>query len=188
MNENKFQELWDGVVAQWLKESIKVSDSTIYNVSDLCSVKPNACKRIYNNYTNLKKFVKDNYFQDSDKSLSRYKRASVLVASIILGEDPLKYKFVIKKQPNDYFLKQRFAVFMALSSIVEDYKVESRPIFYFNELGEAGADEDDFLKSVYKDLLYSEAYKNYNVLTMANVFGLLTERASGLKVLRDTDQ
>lgn len=185
MTEQKFIELWDGAVAHWLENEFydKASCQKL-KIKNLCSIKPTACHRIYNNYSNIKELVKKLYFKDKTIRISRYKRAAVIVYATIAGEDPLEY--TDKKTPVDnYFLKQRFAFFLALTSIIQDYEVEIKPIFCFPELGKTKKDdEDDFLLSVYKDLFYSEIYKNYNVLTMANIFGLIVERASTLKNLR----
>lgn len=37
-------------------------------------------------------------------------------------------------------------------------------------------EDDDFLTSVYKDMFFSEIFYNYNVLTMANMLKLFTEK------------
>ena len=183
MKYEKFEVFWNGSIEKWLNNTIALDGvSNPSKISDLCAVKDTACARIYLNYTKLKELVKFTYFKDKDKKLSRYKRAAVLVYAIIQGEDPLSYKYK-KKKADSYFLKQRLAFHIALSSIIQDFKVDNleNTIFFFSELGNADVGEDDFLTSVYKDLLYAEIYKNYNVLTMANVFGLLTERASILR-------
>ena len=72
-------------------------------------------------------------------------------------------------------------------SILQDFdekKIEecAKPLFYFAELDAQStiSGDDDFRLSLYKDLFFSEIYENYNVLTMANVYGLLTERCSHL--------
>ena len=87
-------------------------------------------------------------------------------------------------------MKQRLAFYVAIGSIIQDYSEEavnalSKPYFDFENLGKRDIidNEDTFLLSVYKDLFFAEVYQNYNVLTMANVFGLLTERASKLSIL-----
>ena len=92
------------------------------------------------------------------------------------------------------FLKQRLAFYIAIGSIVQDYSEEDvsslgKPHFDFEDLGKCDIidDEDTFLLSVYKDLFFSEVYENYNILTMANVFGLLTERASNLSTLEPVE-
>lgn len=185
MTREKFVEFWNGAVAEWLESDLddKASGKKL-KINTLCSVKENVCHRIYKNYSQIKDVVKKLYFKDKDIRISRFKRAAVIVYAIIAGEDPIEYKD--QKTPVDnFFLKQRFAFSLALTSIIQDYEVETKPIFCFSDLGKTKkADEDDFLLSVYKDLFYSEIYKNYNVLTMANIFGLLVERASTLKELR----
>ncbi|MDE6292421.1 MAG: hypothetical protein K2L98_01935 [Bacilli bacterium] len=184
MTKEKFIELWKGTTEKWLDGIIEgEEEGKQFKCSSLCSIKTNACQRIYENYSRLKELVKDLYFRDKDKTISRYKRAAVIVYAVIAGEDPLEYKN--KTIVDRYFLKQNFAFFLALTSITQDYIVESMPIFCFSELGVSSKKgEDSFLTSVYKDIFYSEIYKNYNVLTMANIFGLLLERVSTLKKLR----
>lgn len=185
MTKEKFVELWDGAAKEWLDdEFIDKTSGKPLKPSALCSIKKDACDRIYKNYTQVKDIVKNLYFKDKDIRINRYKRAAVIIYAVIAGENPLEYKDK-KSEPDKYFLKQRFAFFLALTSIIQDYEIESKPIFCFSALGEnRKAGEDDFLLSVYKDIFYSEIYNNYNVLTMANIFGLLVERASTLKKLR----
>lgn len=107
--------------------------------------------------------------------------------------NPLEYKMPTSERFDHVsnFLKQRFAFYFALSSIILDYKQEyiaelidkSGHVFEFDALGDVNDSDcdDTFLESVYKDMFFSELYQNYNILTMANVFGLLVERASHLK-------
>lgn len=206
MRVDNFAKLWDGSVKEWLDSSFtylekdELTDDYIcrtIKVADVCSIKETACVRIYNNYDNLKRLIKSLYFKKDDKLISRYKRAALIIYAVIAGEDPLNYNYEVIEAIDDtsnktglkidkYFLKQRFAFFLALNTLVQDYVVEEsdKPIFFFSELGDAKDAEDDFLLSVYKDIFYSELYKNYNVLTMANMFGLLVERASRLHKLR----
>lgn len=188
MTEEKFVELWDGTVKEWVENCFEIRDSDgasqKVKFSQVCSVKKDACRRIYSNYLRIKALVKELYFKDKGKLISRYKRASVIIYAVIAGEDPLDYKGEETKVEG-LFLKQRFAFYLALTSIIQDYEIApDRPIFYFSQLGVPTKNEDDFLTSVYKDIFFSEHYNNYNVLTMANMFGLLVERASTLKTLK----
>ena len=96
-------------------------------------------------------------------------------------------------------MKQRLAFYIGIGSIVQGFPedavkrvcAEPGKLFDFDTLDvnwshtdqEIPLEKDDFLTSVYKDLFFSELYGNYNILTMANVFGLLTERASKLGAL-----
>lgn len=145
-----------------------------------------------------------------DPHLSRYKRAAILTYAVVIA-DPIKISIKNKKAQKKkaelekkyknlkefdiFYLKQRLAFYVALGSIIQDFpkeKVEAilgggKTLFRFEELGrdELWDGEDDFCTSLYKDLFFSEYYKNYNVLTMANVYGLLTERCSNLPKLSD---
>ena len=185
MTEAKFIELWNGTVARWIGDSFILIDNEVertVSFSDVCSVKNDVVHRIYQNYEHVKSIVKKLYFKDKTKRISKYKRAAVIIYAIIAGQDPLEYK-VEKSKYRKMFLKQRFALNMALSSIMQSYEINlselKEPIFKFDELG-APVDQgdDDFLLSVYKDIYYSEQHKNFNILSMANIFGLLVERAS----------
>lgn len=92
-----------------------------------------------------------------------------------------------------YYLKQRLAFYVAVSSILQEYKKdeiqkkldEGKKLFDAPRRSdiEKEAGVDSFFEGVYKDMFFAEVYHNYNVLTMANVFLLLTERASFLSEL-----
>ena len=179
---------------------IKTSDgSNVVHVSELCCFSDNCANHIYKNYELIKQVIKDAYFKNSNGDdlkicrLSRYKRAAVLTYAIIKSA-PL----VFSNKENSlwvdpYFLKQRLAFYIAISSIIQDATDESirksieqnGVIFDFASLGSSfNCDEcqdDSFLLSIYKDLLFSEIYDNFNVLTMANVYGLLTEKTTMLE-------
>lgn len=191
MTQETFNEFWEKWSAVWYNSATIEKNGTIVPVSELCAIKKNYAQVLCNRYLTIKSIVKDSYFRDKSKKLSRYKRAAV-IAYAINGASPLAY--YNNDMPNDLdsdFLKQRLAFFVAIGSIIQDYPQalvqslsENSSIFDFSSLGALDVvdKEDDFLTSVYKDLFYSEIYENYNVLTMANVFGLLTERASILPV------
>ena len=142
--------------------------------------------------------------------LNRYKRAAVLTYAVLLV-DPIvidikdKNAKLIKEMKEEederlkefdlFYLKQRLAFYLSLGSILQDFPEDDilqviqsgKTVFQFEELGkgELLAGEDDFQMSLYKDLFFSEYYGNYNVLTMANVYGLLTERCSELPILKE---
>lgn len=151
-------------------------------VSELCTIKPNYAEKIYAYYESTKQLVKELYFASTEKKLSKYKRAAV-IAFIILQSDPLEYKYKVKNGLDCLFLKQRLAFAVAIQSIVQSIPKEKRdslrkPIYDFDRLKHAWEktnNEDSFLLSVYKDMFFSEINENYNILTMANVFGLVTE-------------
>lgn len=194
----KFVEFWSSHIEKWYSDTVITVDEIDVPVNTLCCLKEDYTETVFKKYEAIKNIVKESYFKnikhDDKRSchLSRYKRASVLTYAIIKCT-PIKY-INEQAQPwlDPYFLKQRLAFYMAISSIIQDcpkefveeYKSKNIPLYDFKSLGANECDaecDDDFLMSVYKDLLYSEIYDNFNVLTMANVYGLLTERASVLK-------
>lgn len=189
MKKEVFCAFWDKWSSEWYKAKIEVDGQSV-PVAELCELVPGCEHVIHDYYETIKQIVKDSYFKDTSKLLSRYKRAAV-VAYAINEASPLNYKDpAIQCDMDSNFLKQRLAFFVALGSIIQDYSERDvdaleRPYFDFGNLGKSDIvdGEDDFCQSVYKDLFYAGIYENYNVLTMANVFGLLTERASNLSSL-----
>ncbi len=170
---------------KWINDFSKAPHN--FKKDDLEIVVSSTSKKVYSNYKRIKSLVKNIYFKDKKSIISRYKRAAVITYAILLS-DPIEKKFQVTKNLDDLYLKQRLAFYMGIASIIQDFpqdQVENLTgsLFQFDQLGKAfgnNAKEDDFLTSVYKDLMYAEIYKNYDVLAMANVFGLLTERASAL--------
>ncbi len=193
MERKTFKAFWDTWSTAWYNSEFMLRGVTI-PVKSMCQIKSGYEQTLYRHYQIIKKTVKDAYFKDTEKLLSRYKRAAV-IAYAINEASPLIYTDQnVQEDMDSNFLKQRLAFFVAIGSIVQDYSDElvknaEGPIFDFEHLGRQylSKDEDDFLLSVYKDLFYSDIYENYNVLTMANVFGLLTERASKLSELTPLD-
>ncbi len=187
MTQTTFHEFWAKWSSAWYNSATIELNGTREPVADFCKLKPDYDHILNQHYQLIKQIVKDSYFKDTVKLLSRYKRAAV-VAYAINGASPLIYKDpTIQEDMDPKFLKQRLAFFVALGSIIQDYSEQEvdaidSPYFDFENLGKCDIvnGEDDFLQSVYKDLFYADVYENYNVLTMANVFGLLTERASKL--------
>ena len=189
----KFRELWNKWSLKWLKTAIEI-DGKEKTIACLCRLNEDAVDAVYKNYNIIKDVMKDTYFRQVSQTppkLNRYKRAAV-IAYAIIKSDPL----VVIEKPMDediYFLKQRLAFFMALGSILQDFdkdQVAGKKVFsIFNGLGERDHQEgnDGFLMSIYKDMFYSELYNNYNILTMANVFGLLIENAAGFDQLKTVD-
>lgn len=191
MTVEKFTEFWDKWSDEWYKNAkVKLYDNEEIPVSKLCSIKPKIEGKLYNNYSIIKGIIKDSYFKNPRKKLSRYKRASVIAYTILLT-DPLCYEDR-KSTPDTHFLKQRLAFFVAIGSIVQDYSESEinnltsngNSLYNFELLNRnVLPGNDSFLMGVYKDMFYSEIYHNFNVLTMANVFRLLTEGYSLLKDL-----
>lgn len=201
MQEAKFSKFWDSWVKDWYECTMVSINGEQKPVDTLCSIKEDYTSVVFDMYNHIKETTKRFYFKDTGTPknpchLSRYKRAAVLTYAIIKTE-PLIYK---ESKPHPWidpnYLKQRLAFYVALGSIIQDYpkdKVdelsEGKKIFDFSKLGKVDyrEGEDDFLLSVYKDLLYAELYDDFNVLTMANVYGLLTERASILGSIQPLD-
>lgn len=189
MKREKFKSFWDAWSKAWIASSIHWKGEEVA-LSSLCDLRSAYGDALYDRYCFIKKTVKDSYFQDSTKRLSRYKRAAI-IAYTVNGATPLKYlEKNIQDDMHPAFLKQRLAFYVAIGSIIQDFSEDEvnalpKPYFDFDNLGKCDIvdDEDTFLLSVYKDLFFAEVYENYNVLTMANVFGLLTERASNLSRL-----
>lgn len=194
MTEDVFKLFWEKSSKEWYeKAEFRVcDDAEKKHVKDYCEIKTEIGGLLYSRYTAIKELVKDVYFKDPEKKLSRYKRAAV-IAQVILLTDPLEYKDHTRSDLDPIFLKQRLAFCVALDSITQAYPSESvdaleKPLYQFDELDIDCHDEDDsFLLSVYKDMFFAELYENYNILTMANVFGLLTERVSKLKTIKPSD-
>lgn len=195
MRKEKFREFWAEWVNSWYQTTTILTSDGKTHVRQLCRVKNDYSGIVFDTYDHIKAITKESYFKNkwnpdepNRLHLSRYKRAAVLTYAVIKTE-PLLYTASQNDCKIDiYFLKQRLAFYLALGSILQDYPKETidaalykgETIFDFSTLGKVDYIEgdDDFLMSVYKDLLYAEVYDNYNILTMANVYGLLTERAS----------
>ena len=190
MKDTTFYNFWIQWSSVWYNTATASCDSNKAEkkqVSDLCTIKDNCISSLFDSYIEVRDFVKKCYFRDPKKRLSKYKRAAV-IAYVILLNNPLKYKHPTHDGIDVYYLKQNLAFYMGICSIIQDFTKEeiervlesSDKLFDFSELGKADSSEedDDFLTSVYKDLFFSECYHNFNFLSLANVFGLVTERAS----------
>lgn len=140
------------------------------------------------NYSKIKDIVKKSYFSEpSEKhALNRYKRAAALIQAILLSQ-PLGNKNNLQSW-SQYLFTERFAYYMGISSILMDYdQQEIEPLHgnLFNyELVDRDIEEgnDIFLISIYKDLYFSTINNNYNILTMANVLGLVFSRVSKMGI------
>lgn len=198
MKFSTIKSLWDKYANEWHKNEKVFINGQLVPVYDLCSLKQDYEKILLQRYDKMKEIIKQSYFATNIKHVNRYKRAAIL-AYVISSAEPITYNQAVPFGVDDFFLKQRLAFYVALGSIVSDFpkaKVEAiqGDLFDFYDLGflndkgvnpnGGSQDRDDFLTSVYKDLFFSEIYQNYNVLTMANVFGLLTEKSSKLAQLR----
>lgn len=188
MKKETFDTFWNLWTAEWHKGTFKYKADDKQIVS-LCRIKSKAGGAVFDEYEKMKETVKFAYFYplgDDDVKINRYKRAAVL-SYLVLKSNPLIYDYPeYDKKLDVYFLKQRLAFFIGIGSIIQSFdksEVEKiqKPIYNFSDLGPKNPEYgDEFLMSVYKDMFFSELYDNYNVLTMANVYGLLTERASHL--------
>lgn len=194
MKFSQFSKFWSESTKSWLETASLPNPNNaeqVLFVSDICTIKKEYSRVMHHNYEAIKKIVKTNYFDSEAKtSLSRYKRAAVIIYATIKS-DPIDYNDK-NLDINLYLLKQRLAVFLALNSILVDYdekKVMDKlneerkanpyvSIFGTEILGKQEPLQDDFLTSFYKDLAFAEIYNNYNVLTTANVLGLIVEKSS----------
>lgn len=191
MLKSKFDEFWTASVSKWTSGSF-VYNKKSYVISNCCKIKKGASDIVFEKYNKIKTAVKDCYFNDNSSNchLSRYKRAACLIYAILLA-DPLicRSKYLCEGVKSDIlFLKQRLAFSLGLNSILQDYPQSSvqnyidknGKLFDFSSIAPECEQSDDFLLSIYKDLFFSEIFKNYNVLNMANMLWLLTQKASGL--------
>lgn len=190
MTRRQFELFWEATSQQWYNYA---TVSNMCNVSEYCSIKDNIVDTLYHYYTSIKNVAKESYFKNpAEDHLSRYKRAAVMAYAILLA-NPIEIIHNISRDGffDPFYLKQRLAFFVALNSIIQAYPVEAvkkldKELYDFDSLDRKTCQngEDGFLISVYRDMFFSEIYKNYNILTMANVFGLITEKCS---LLSDID-
>ena len=195
MKQEKFNEFWNIYATQWLNAKPKNFANDV-SFGDLCDIKKNANNIVYLNYSKIKEIVKKLYFNEPAEKhvLNRYKRAAVLIQAILLSQ-PLSNKTNLQFW-SQYLFDERFAYYMGISSILMDYdeqaiKALNGDLFNY-ELADRDVDEgnDTLLISIYKDLHFSTINDNYNVLTMANVLGLIFSRISkmginGVKFIKD---
>lgn len=195
MTEEKFVAFWNKHTQEWYENvCIKINNET-YDIKDLCTLRRNYEKKVYKMYEQIKRKTKECYFQKPNGSrINRYKRAAV-IAYAINKLSPVIYNPSIPDIENKaLFLNQRLAFYMAWVSIITDFPEEDvnkiTLICDFAAIQKTSSpqEEDDFLISIYKDMYFSGIYRNYNVLTMANVFGLLTEHVSELKNLKPIEE
>ena len=191
MKKEKFVELWQIHAAEWHKGAFIRYQGESKPVSEFCNIKKNYGELVYKKYEAIKKLTKQLYFGDIDRRVNRFKRAAVIVYAINLTE-PIEYINGYSEADiavDKLLLKQRLAFHLGLHSIITQYpqdKVEqlcnSGDLFDFSIQSKGVGDEnsDTFLEGIYKDIFFSGIYQNYNVLTMANVFLLITERSSRL--------
>lgn len=213
MKKCVFIDYWNKWTNTWFDYAhcFHVDDNNVlYSVKDKCRLKDVAAEA-FDTYDQIKEDTKEKYFnypklntmlsvntEDDDKTrrLSRYKRAAV-IALVVLSIDCIELIDEEKYSTDPYLLKERLAFHMAMGSIIQSFdqdKVDklienysNQPLFSYDDLGrDRGEKDDTFLQSVYKDMYFSRVYRNYNILTMANVFGLLTEKSSLLSELIPT--
>ena len=202
MTEEKFVSFWNEWSSRWIGHAkcFHVDDiSTLFFVKDKCALK-DVASEAYSLYILCKDRTKDRYFdrKKKDPILSRYKRAA-LIAYVVLYSDCMDYVDSDNYSTDPFLLKERLAFHMAIGSIIQSFdqervsslikKYKGKPLFSYDDLEiDRGEHDDSFLQSVYKDMYFSRIYKNYNILTMANVFGLLTEKSSLLSELIEPDK
>lgn len=191
MKRDHFNELWDYYVKMWLDSNIDDGRK----IDDLCIVQKDAREKVYENYLTIKEHCKNFYFltkSADDVKLNRFKRASVMTYSII-ETSPLKVNNLPNGAVDNLFLKQRFAFYMGIITVLFDFKeeaIKNKDVFSkINKIGEdtLSGGNDPFVMSIYKDFLYAEQYRNFDILAIANVYGLIFEYVLGLtaKDLKD---
>ncbi len=101
----------------------------------------------------------------------------------VILTNPIMVYNLKKGEVDELLLKQRFAFYMGIITILMDFKedvVKSKKVFKLIEeigTGDAYEGNDSFIDSIYKDFLFAETYENYDILAMANVYGLLFDYA-----------
>ena len=205
MTIEKFMEFWDNWSPIWYNSArccVVDNPHEIYHVKEKCRIPYTAATNVYSKYQKLKAATKGAYFalregeQPEAIKLSKYKRGAVLIEAV-LESNCLEY-YEQEENEDPYLLKERLAFYLGITSIIQSLaggninalvqptKENPTPgsIYKFDELDiEREQDADDFLQSVYKDLYFARMLGNYNVLTMANLLGVLTERASLLSTI-----
>ena len=200
MKYETFDSLWTKWGTEWFENAKVDVGGTVVPVATLCTLKPNYSEIVLKRYSVIKDIFKSKYFRDKGKSkkISLYKRAAIITYAIN-SASPIVCNKTIDDVLDPYLLKQRLAFYIGIGSIIQGFPedavkracAEPGNLFDFDALDvngfcydqEVPVEKDSFLTSVYKDLFFSELYGNYNILTMANVYGLLTERASKLGTL-----
>ncbi len=195
MKKEKFVELWDKYAPQWYEKAVVHVDGCTHQVSEYCEVKDEYGEFLYETYEDIKHVTKKLYFESEENRVNRFKRAAILMYAINIA-DPLLYKNEYSEDDVEIgrlFLKQRLAFYIAQQSIIVQYPknvvqplIDERMPLYDLDIVSHGVGDgcsDTFTESIYKDLFFSGIYQNFNVLTMANVFVVLTERSSKLRGL-----
>lgn len=195
MTKEKFHEFWK-LSKEWFNTVGESEDlkAVGVDISKYCSLAEDCEDDIYEAYINVRQLVKELYFKDpSGKKLNKFKRASV-IAYIINIYEPLNFSNDRQSYEDKYFLKQRLALYMALQSIIIEYPEElvsklNKPIFQIRQQGKPIVNgDDDFYMSICKDMFFSVIFKNYNVLTMANLFESLVKGYSNLNEIPTIDE
>ena len=187
MKPEKFNELWNTHAIKWLDANSTDVENGV-SFGSLCEMKQNANMIVYLNYSKIKEIVKKKYFSEPAEThaLNRYKRAATLIQAVLLSQ-PLINK-TNSPSWSDYLLTERFAYYMGISSILMDYDQQQIKALNGNLFNYALVDRDiddgndTFLISIYKDLYFSTINNNYNILTMANVLGLVFSRVSKMGI------
>lgn len=197
MTEKTLASLWELWANDWHeKYTVTVGENKVA-VSQYCTLKQNYADVVFSQYSAILNKFKSLYLKEN-MNVSRYKRAAILAFAVCKAQ-PLVYFNSQNEEMEPLFLKQQLAFQIALASIIQDFPQEQviaatrkGKLFDFERLGSLDFENgialgrDDFLTSIYKDLFFSELYDNFNILTMANVLGLLTERASLLGTIAPT--
>lgn len=193
MTLEKFKELWNVHALNWYDNCKISTNEVIINAKDVCKLRGDEyVPFIHQRYELIKDKVKELYFTNAaskDTTINPFKRAAIIVYAVN-SLDPIVFSSHLNipvKNINSLFLKQRLAFHLGLHSILMEFPEDllknlslEIPHFDFEivSIGVGGMTGDSFLKGIYKDIFFSEIYKNYNVITMSNVYLLIIERSS----------
>jgi hypothetical protein len=187
MLQSKFHDLWQTLVIDFLNSQKSECLNVAYKQKRL-TVRWNAESLVFQRYERIKQLFKDNYFKSSeDTTLDRHKRAAIIVYAFIdvmplVLESP-KSTDAIQLQ----LVNECVAFYFGLHYLTIDYKDEAisrivnelnsvfftLPDHHFPPKGEQCVESNHYAICVWKDLYFSRIFRNYNILTMSNVFYLL---------------
>lgn len=188
MKAKTFNQLWDALIIDFLQAPQSAPLHEAY-IDGRLSIKSNACCLVYDKYEKIKTLFKQNYFPSKKAFiLDRHKRAAILVYAFIDIHPVTVAKLVDNDSVFLHLANEILAFYFGLYSITLDYKKEAiervidefhSVFFRFPETHLPGKpaikhfEENGYLALVCKDLYFSKLFRNYNILTMANMFFLL---------------
>lgn len=188
MKKETFEALWDNFVVLYLEspESHMLHDAY---ASGRLRFSGNAATIVYKKYCKIKSVFKSTYYSDQDYvRLDRHKTAAIITYAFV---DTYPVSIEDIQQYDSLFLKlanECIAFYFGLHYLTIDYTPESinriindrESVFFrlpktcFPSLPlQNPSDEYGYIAAICKDLFFSKKLRNFNILTMANVFFLL---------------